>query len=252
MTPVTYRSESSVVHGGGLSESNMVLFRREQIAGCGSVPVISGNALRGVLRRAGAWALWTLLDRPQLSEAAVRVLTSGGALRQEAGLTVDQQRVIRRIPHLSLFGGSWRGQIEAGSLRVGKLYPVCAETSTLTGVDGPPLGRLLDLEQYARHDHGPIPVDEPAVDDTTQMLYTVETVAAGTEWRGWVSLCPWATDADRAWASLVWRSWQDDGGHVGGRSATGHGRLVADDPFGGDPDHCTVDVDATIEALSWM
>lgn len=126
---------ASLVHGGGTDDSNIVLFRRESIvAPDGSikrVPVFSGNAVRGVLRRSGAWLLASRLgwrDNPPPIKV-VRIVSSGGALTQETALPVDIDNEARRIPHLGLFGGSWKGSIHAGSLIVGKLYPVCAETA---------------------------------------------------------------------------------------------------------------------------
>lgn len=258
--------EGSLVHGGGSDGSNVTLFRRELVAGPDgvvSVPVMSGNGWRGVLRRHGAWLLADILGVVDggLGVDAVRIISSGGALRQETGLPPDQTRVVVDIPHLHLFGFSGLGNIHAGSLIVSKLLPVCAETAHVTGVDTPVrAAKLLGLEQFTRHDHSPVTPDAPdaAADATTsQMIYQVETLAVGTRLVGRLGLRPWATAADYGWLHATLRSWQHAGGHLGGRSATGHGRLDVGDII----DHAAADraVSAaadtaadTLTALRWL
>lgn len=227
--------QSSLVHGGGTDDSNIVLFRRESIIHDGrivKVPVLSGNAVRGVLRRSGAWLLSDLLgwrDTPP-SKTVVRIVSSGGALRQEAALPVETEAEARKLPHLGLFGGSWAGSIHPGSLVVRKVYPVCAETSSLTGVQSDlKAGRLLDLEQFTRHDSSPVEASEPdetgEPDETNQMIYQVETLSAGVTLAGGFELRPWATPHEHDWLHACLDTLVRSGGHFGGRSATGHGRL---------------------------
>jgi len=225
---------SSLVHGGGTDDSNIVLFRRESIiqpdGKIVKCPVFSGNAVRGVLRRAGAWLLSDRLgwaDNPP-SRKVLRIVSSGGALIAEPALPVDLHNLTRRLPHLSLFGGSWGGSIHQGSLVVGKLLPVCAETAHITGIPSDMrVGRLLDLEQYVRHDGGPVSVDvvDGEHDDGNQMIYQVETLSAGVRVVGVIDLRPWATSDDNDWLHACLRHIVETGGHFGGRSATGHGRI---------------------------
>lgn len=236
MTAIAFYAhvDASIVHGGGTDDSNVIMFRRESVLVDGHptrVPVVSGNSLRGVLRRHGAWLLADLLgwrDNPPKA-SVVRVVSSGGALRQESALPVDLANEARRVPHLGLFGGSWAGEIHPGSLVVDKLLPICAETQGLTQVASDvPAGRLLDLEQFTRHDSSPIvpaDTDPDEVDDSTQMIYQAETLSAGVTLAGGFRLRPWASDAEADWLMACLRAFIESGGHIGGRSATGHGRI---------------------------
>jgi hypothetical protein len=232
---------ASLVHGGGTDGSNIVMFRRESIIGPDGtptrVPMMSGNGFRGVLRRAGAWLLADDLGVTDggLTRRAVQILASGGSLHKETAPSVAVMAALRRVPHLSLFGWSGAGSIHAGSLVVGKVVPVCAETAGLTGVESDVrAGQLLDLEQFTRHDStGGIegdPTDGDSDDDggSNQMIYQVETLAAGTRLVGFVGLRPWATPADRWWLHRTINAWAAQGGHLGGRSATGHGRWAVE------------------------
>lgn len=257
---------ASLVHGGGTDDSNIVLFRRESIVqpdgAIIDVPTFSGNGWRGVLRRSGAWLLAELLGLDgQLGIKAVRIISSGGALVQEKALPVDQERQLRTVPHLALFGWSGAGMIHAGSLVVSKLTPVCAETAHITGVASEvPSGRLLDIEQFTRHDSSPItPADpDPGTEtETSQMIYQVETLSAGTRLIGHLATKPWATSEQVDWLHAVLRHWTETGSHLGGRSATGHGRLVVGDVI----DEAAADravqwhrdhADELVEALGWL
>lgn len=76
---------TSIVHSDDshAHSSNQALFRREKIltptGDITSVPIISGNSLRGILRRLGEELLAPVLNYPgQLSTPAAYLLRSGG------------------------------------------------------------------------------------------------------------------------------------------------------------------------------
>ena len=121
--PLVFTVDAPLVHGGGTDGSNTQLFRRQTRVHDGEtvrVPVVSGNALRGVLRRAGAWALWEALGEPKLTPAQARVLASGGALRTEKPPALDVTAAVREwVDHIGVFGGAWGGDIHDGTLMVG-------------------------------------------------------------------------------------------------------------------------------------
>src|SRR5690606_7235587 len=87
--------------------------------------------------------------------------------------------------------------------------------------DPPADGQLLEVADHApavEADH-----DGPA----QQMRYGVETLAAGTRLHWWMQLRH-VTGVERALFAAAVDSWAADGAHIGGRSATGHGRLRLD------------------------
>lgn len=262
---------SSISHLDGQT-GTIGLFHREKIAQpdgtIAQVPVISGNALRGLLRDRCADVFWRALGQPELPAPIFDLLWSGGSLAKAgAGHVLSARQLIRvrqLIPMVSLFGGSGAGRIIEGKLRVLKLTPICAETAhilppgVVTDDATPPRCRdLLQVEEFTRRDDAKRPELAPAIegmtpralppgdtspeglfptvgDDTPdrldrvmQMRYGVETLAAGTRLH-WGMSVRHATDPEIALLAAGIDSWLADGGHIGGRSSTGHGRLRLD------------------------
>jgi len=137
-------AQTSISHIGETFGINARL-RREKIVqsdgGIEEVPVISGNAIRGVLRDRGMLHMLKVLgygvdeqtgEVRGLSLPAFYFLFSGGALTKgggNAGLDVDEARKWRSlIPLVALFGGAMGGQIMPGKLKCGKAIPICTET----------------------------------------------------------------------------------------------------------------------------
>jgi RAMP superfamily len=242
---------SSLVHGDE-TLGTTTTFRRERIVQpdgrIEEVPVVSGNALRGLLRRRAADLLWEALGHPPLPLAVQALLWSGGALakrRSTAGgpaavLSGAQLASVRAlIPHLAVFGGAGGGRLLRGALAVGKLLPICAETAHLLPADQraggpvPAIDELLQVEEYARVDDGvdgglQPPGDDPATaaagEGGLQLRYAVETLAAGTQFSVWLALTG-VTAAQHAFFCEALQRWQADA-HVGGRTRIGHGRLA--------------------------
>lgn len=244
------------------------LFRRQKIIGpdgtVNNVPVIKGNAFRGILRRRCAEVFTAALGRPKLPPPIFDLLFSGGALAKAgAGHVLSARQLVRvreLIPMVSLFGGSGAGRIIEGKLTVLDLTPICAETEHLlpSGAAGdsspPPARDLLQIEEFTRRDdaknpalagliddpamlpapdpsHGELlPADEPGpagLERIMQMRYGTETLAAGTRLH-WGIQIRHATRVEIALLAAGLDAWITDGGHIGGRSATGHGRLRLD------------------------
>lgn len=278
MTTSTYRIEgaatllSSLSHGGEHA-GTVGFLRREKImqpdGQIVEVPIVSGNALRGLLRDHAADVMWRALGSPELPPAVFHLLWSGGALAKAGSghvLGARQLAEVRRlIPLVSLFGGSGAGKIIEGKLSVGKLVPVCAETAHIVPTELVPevpvsVWSMLQVEEFTRRDdakrdqlhqaieglarHAELEVTSqdalfaveehaPAKETTVidgpaqQMRYGVETIAAGTRLHWWMQLRA-VTDVEVALFAQAIDAWTADGAHIGGRSATGHGRLRLD------------------------
>lgn len=194
-----------------------------------------------------------------LSLPAYYFLFSGGSLTKDAGrgLDVDMARKLRElIPLVGLFGGAMGNQIMPGKLIVDKAIPICRETIHLLPAqyaeDGlPSIWEYLQEEMYTRKDdekdeHKRALIDEsvrglleaearskrnapslPVVVETTgqsqQMMYYVETLAAGTRFY-WSVILNDVTDVefDAFATTLVQFSRRP---YVGAKSAVGLGKV---------------------------
>jgi len=140
----TMTALTSISHIGDTFGVNARLRREKIVQPDGSVeeiPVISGNALRGILRDRGMLHMTRQLGYGEpgedgvpigMSLAAFYFLFSGGALTKDAGrgLDIDLARQWRElIPLVALFGGAMGNQIMPGKLKIGKAIPICNETA---------------------------------------------------------------------------------------------------------------------------
>lgn len=135
---------TSISHIGESHGINSKLRREKFILPDGTptlVPIISGNAIRGLLRDLGMrYMLIHLgLGDSSISLPAYHFLFSGGSLTRGGGnkaLDIDQARKLQTlIPLVGIFGGSVGNEIIPGRLRMGKIIPICAETLHLLPVD---------------------------------------------------------------------------------------------------------------------
>jgi CRISPR type IV-associated protein Csf2 len=163
---------TSISHIGETFGINAKLRREKIIQPDGSVeeiPVISGNAIRGILRDRGMLHMLRVLgygvDEQTgrvngLSLPAFYFLFSGGSLTSKAGegIDIDEARLWReKIPLVSLFGGAMGNQIMQGSAKIGKAIPICKETAHIiperfvTGNEQS-IWDMLQEEAYTRRD----------------------------------------------------------------------------------------------------
>lgn len=264
----TLELASSLVHGGDESLGTTKLFRTKGWVFEGDlvrIPVMSGNAIRGMWRRACAIAFmdeYLAAGGQQLSLTAFHFLTSGGSLTGSggAGINLAAERELRSlIPHLGLFGGAGMGRIHAGKLYVDEAVPVCRETVPILrkiwpGIDDEPTAHLsvrdlTEVHGYSRQDdskkHESTPYMLPnakeqvtsllqakEVDDTAsdpgvsqQMRYEQVELVAGT-----VLFHRWgfrlpATAMELAGLGAGLLRWAQRPS-LGGRNSIGHGNVV--------------------------
>lgn len=207
---------TSPLHHGAGNAGNTALLRTEEIiTGDGSpasVPYVSANSVRHMLRESLAWhTLHTLaVEGGSLTKAAVDLLFTGGAITS-TGAQVDlgmARRVEETYPALGLLGYSAQSDIVAGTLRVGSLMLVCAENAWRLppGIDGGAHATRRSAAYRSetfgtRHDVSGTAVDRylaavvEIAQPTTQMIYDMQTLKPGSRLAGEVTLTPAATDA---------------------------------------------------------
>jgi len=249
----TLTAASSIAHGGE-TRGTITLLRRELIVTPDGelkyVPIISGNTLRGRLRRIGEELLRDAVGYAgQLHPAAAHVLRGGGALAKTSHEPLSGSRLqgLRElVPQIAVFGGAGGGVIINGALDVGKVVPQVYETQHITGLHTARSAfTSTQLEAYTRQDDsdghdftqvitadGPTLVfDEQGRPGATtsagqQMLFHIETFPAGTVFSTWLRLRR-PSPLEAAFFHDVLEVFNSDG-RLGGRVAIGHGQVWVD------------------------
>ncbi|MFW0787932.1 hypothetical protein AAFP35_25835 [Gordonia sp. CPCC 206044] len=243
---VNITAVTSIVHRDDSRNTSSVqsLFRREKVltpAGQVTVvPIISGNAWRGILRRTGETLLAEVLDYTgQLPPAAAHLLRNGGFLRKSTReMTPEQERDLKAlVPLIGLFGGAANARIMSGKLVVSKVVPITADTAHLLPTpppDGPVpesihtiLGQestshLNDLTTHTDTEARPTMA---AAGEFSPIRLDTETLIAGTRLAGQLRLTH-ATAVEYALLCDILTDFADHG-HLGGRVAAGYGRIHA-------------------------
>lgn len=252
---------SSISHNGGERNGTVTQLRREKFVQTNGkvakVPVISGNAIRGILRDIGMFNMLRELGYGINQETgevsglplnAFYFLFSGGALKStgESGLDIQHFRNMREtIPLIGLFGGAAGNIIMPGKLKIGKLLPICAETAHLIPEKYRPenpstIWEYCQTEMYTRRDDEKndrvrMLISRPSITDggetvpiekkeaPQQMMYNVETLSAGTQFY-WKIVLEDVSDVEfEAFLSTVLEFSKSP--FVGGKGAVGHGEI---------------------------
>lgn len=226
----TATAVSSISHGSE-TRGLTTMMRRESIIGADgeliTVPLISGNAFRGRLRRVGEEMMAsTLKYRGRLTVAAAAALRSGGALTKASADPISGQNLQRLrslVPLISVFGCAGAGRLIEGCLQVGKLMPIATETQALLGRTASLSFRdLIQVETYSHVD------DADRAEDPTgaPMQFRVETFRAGTQLDVWINLAD-PTDNELSFFGELLDRFASSA-TIAGRSGIGHGRLRLD------------------------
>lgn len=254
----TITALSSIAHNGSERNGITTQLRREKFVQpdmtVEKVPVISGNAVRGILRDIGMLYMCKKLgygvnegtgEVKGLSLQALYFLFSGGSLTKGSKvLSVDYFRKVKKtIPLIGLFGGAAGNQIMPGKMKIGKLIPICQETRHLIPERFRPercesIWEYCQTEFYTRRDDNKndavrkmlAPVEQKEVIETKkestpqQMMYEVETLCAGTQFY-WKVVLEDVTDIEMD-AFLTTLAVFSKSPYLGGRSGTGNGEVA--------------------------
>lgn len=230
-------ADSSVSHGGD-SLGTVRYLRRERVllpsGELEDVPVLSGNMLRGVMRRLAADAWWEAVGRPRLPVGVVHAIWNGGSLAVSGAKTLTFDELVRlqdMCPVVGLFGSAGSGRIINGCVTVGKGIPLCEETAHLLPADHvdravPSMWDLTQIEYYSRHPGGPVAKDAgEAAHADGLMRFGVETFVAGSQF-SWTVTVSHPSEVERSLLGEVLAGFEV-GVTVGGRGAAGLGRVHA-------------------------
>jgi len=236
----TLTALSPVYHGGNEKTGNVVLLNRLRFVVGGKpvdVPVVSGNQIRGRLRRLLARDFLHLagyeLDLSQKKHQKLyHTLFAGGILTEveegESGV-VDldlKARLVKYVVPIRLFGASYGNQMVEGRVLVGFALPICRELVDFTGVDsGVSFYQLITRAFQTRRDELRVG-KEGGDDETVQMIVEYEVFAPGTQFFHELVLETeeggLALDLSALYRAV--RLWQEEP-YIGGKSSAGFGRL---------------------------
>jgi CRISPR/Cas system-associated protein Cas7 (RAMP superfamily) len=232
---------SPIYHGGNEKTGNVVLLNRLRFIVGGKpvdVPVISGNQIRGKLRR--------LLARDFLERVGYKLeltqkkhqklyhtLFAGGVLTEveegESGV-VDldlKAKLVKYVVPVRLFGVSYANQMVEGRVLVGFALPICRELQEFLGIQSDvSFYQLIARAFQTRRDELRARRGEDEEGETVQMIVEYEVFAPGTQFFHELVL---ETEEEGAALDLsalyrAVRLWQE-APYIGGKSSAGFGRL---------------------------
>lgn len=186
---IKYKMLSPVSHIGETASYGS--YFQTILTSSGRVPVITSNSIRGQLRDSMALHLLDLLG-VKVSKDTFNILFSGGNINSTTKDDIGKAKRIREhFPMVSLLGGALGDMIMSGKLICSFAYPVCMETEEITGISSEiSWHNLIDEIEFTRADDGKKDLlsaymqdatEEKTAKSATQMRYSVQYMATGTE-----------------------------------------------------------------------
>lgn len=227
----TITALSPLAHNSDESCGTDTKFRRVECFYQGlpvQVPIYSGNAFRGILRRIMARQFCDLigLGEKSLSDKLYYTWFTGGSLTKGVAqnhIEVGKKRDIRtNIPFLSLLGSAIGNMILEGKLNVWMALPIAKETQDMTGIESNRSIYEMTTEVfYTRRDDLEDPRDEKT--QAQQMKYNIEVLRPGVKLQHGFVL----SNIDKIEAGCFAHGMKKmcQNGVLGGKNATGHGRV---------------------------
>lgn len=229
LSPLSHNSDESVGTDAKFRRIKIQVGDAPQL-----VPVYSGNAYRGRLRRLAAMDYLERIgidgtEGNKISDRLYYTLSSGGALQkgsESKGIDVGMKREMReKIQFISLFGTAYVNQVLPGKVQVGIGFPIAVETQHITGEPAEDDQSIWDLVEeifYTRRDD----LEDKETDDVQQMKYTIECVSTGTVLSHEFVLAH-PTEIELSCFGAIMRKF-DENASLGGKSGVGHGKVKLD------------------------
>lgn len=236
---IRYKLRSPVSHIGETASTGS--YFQTIKTSVGRLPIITGNSIRGTLRDCGAKELLDILG-VAVDKEIFHILFSGGNLNGAVKMDVGKAKSVRiNLPLVSIFGGGLGDMILAGKMAVGNLYPICKEAEEITGEYSELSWKnLIDEIEYTRTDdekndnladYITNPEAEKTAKASTQMRYSVQYLAVGTELIQEIILFDNVTALEEGALCSAFKKWFECP-KLGGMSNKGFGFFDAETDFG--------------------
>lgn len=247
---------SPIHHGSDELTGNVKLFRSiKMVVADGRVervPLISGNAIRGRLRRMIMRDMLQRVGYDNRSAKLHHMLYSGGILEgvDETDPRTDigfRRQLIETLPPIAILGTAMGNFMIDGILRCDHALPICAETAHLTGRVGAHDHRSLsDFTFITKKNDRPVNIDEPD-EVALQMIASFEVMAPGTQFTHAFALRD-PSDIERSCLGQMIALWREDP-TIGGKSGEGYGLVALDYPDTPSPDLYLAFLDDTANTI---
>jgi len=254
--PGYFTALSQIHHGGDYKTGSETLFRTQEYFIEGrdtyiSIPIIHGNALRGIWRRIIMNDLSKFLDIGyktdkdvsfKLEKDVYHALFSGGTFREVAEKDSGKvhikfkQRIKDLIPPISLLGTAYGNQPISSSLQISHLLPICSELKEYLPEDIPEkyITRLnhsafeyKDFMFQTRKDE--LREERKEGEQAVQMLIKYEIMKAGTVFYNELKLVDFS-ELELSCLARIIELWSQNP-RIGGKSAVGLGKLKPEFEF---------------------
>jgi CRISPR/Cas system CSM-associated protein Csm3 (group 7 of RAMP superfamily) len=235
---------SPIFHGGNEKTGSVVLLNRLKFIANGKpidVPIVSGNQVRGRLRRLLSRDFLGLaeyqLDLSQKKHQKLyHTLFAGGvltAVEEEESGVVDlnlKSRIVKYILPIRLFGASYANQMAEGRVPIGHMLPICKELKEFTGIDSDvSFYQLITRMFQTRRDElraAGKSGEEEEEEEKVQMIVEYECFAPGTRFYHEIVL-ETTSEGEELDLSTLYRAielWRQRP-FIGGKSSIGFGKL---------------------------
>ena len=231
---LSIKLKSPLTHGEfSQAQSNVLALRRFPVLVDGEithVPAVSGNALRGKLRRIVMRHFLECIDfrRDEPTWDKAYGICANGGILTSYDTTVDPERIAQvreALPPLSVFGAAMYSWFLPGRMSIGICWPVCDLTVKLGAVKAPgrDVPRMVDIEGEVQHSRLP-DRDRANPDDSKPMPHGVEVFNTGVELQSDIIFENETTDVEKAVLGRAARTVST----LGGMISSGLGRIETD------------------------
>lgn len=191
-----------------------------------TIPIITGNSIRGKLRRYAMSNFLNIIDIKEIPKRTYHILFTGGILDQStANIDIGKlDEITTKNPMLSLFGSAIGNMTIEGLINVGFAYPLCQERGTAKESFWSFLDTIFQTRLDSSKTENSIKInDEKSLKNPMQMKYEYEVFVPGTKFEHKFVL----KSNDELHVSAFWHVMNLHKKHssLGGMSAVGNGDI---------------------------
>lgn len=188
-------------------------------------PYISGNGIRGYLRRVVMHDFCKRVGITKLNKTRYHQLFTGGTLSESNGTeNIDQRELeIKSCPMIGLFGSAIGNMTIQGEMKIAGARPLCLEYSTGNLSYWELLGKTFQIRLDSSKTEKEIEIESSGNEPTSQMKYEFEVFNVGTKFNHQFIL----TTEDELLKSAFYHALQlfTENNFIGGNSARDSGEI---------------------------